>query len=197
MEINKYLVQSSRSSHRLSLSHAGSFASQADDTSNAPTPHEQSLAPTPRQQSAAAAHNMFQDSPTASEASNANMSHRHLQLSPRAGHVHGGFAFSDRPILGGPEDLARSKSFTGHDQQSPSHPSVVTGREDSSNAMRRSACMPLRVQHIAQASYICMIDSVTTCCAHCLAVKLGCGSSAVHIWHRASTRQYQGTLYQD
>ena len=44
LEINKYLVQNSKTPHRLSLSHAGSFASQQDDTSNAPTPREQSMA---------------------------------------------------------------------------------------------------------------------------------------------------------
>ncbi|KAL0037452.1 hypothetical protein WJX79_008680 [Trebouxia sp. C0005] len=100
-EIDKYLVQGPRSSHRLALSHTGSFTTQADDTSTAPTPREQSLAPTPR-------------------------------------HMHGGFAFSDKPILGGPEDLGRSRSFSGQDRkQMPTSLNVSTSRDDDSQAMRR------------------------------------------------------------
>lgn len=82
---------------------------------------------------------MFQDSPTASEASNSNLLHHQQQRSPRAGHAHGGFAFSDRPILGGPEDLGRSRSFSGQDRkQVPSNLNVATGREDDgTQTMRR------------------------------------------------------------
>ncbi|DBA82715.1 TPA: hypothetical protein ACH3X1_006948 [Trebouxia sp. C0004] len=137
-EIDKYLVQSHRSSHRLSFSHAGSFTTQADDTSAAPTPREQSLAATPRQQSASGTLNMFQDSPIASEASNSQLAHHQQHMSPRAGHMHGGFAFSDKPILGGSEDLARSRSFSGQDRkQMPTGLNVATGRDDDSQAMRR------------------------------------------------------------
>jgi hypothetical protein len=137
-EIDKYLVPGPRSSHRLSLSHAGSFTTQADDTSTAPTPREQSFVATPRQQSASGTHNIFQDSPTASEASNSQLAHHQQHMSPRAGHMHGGFAFSDKPILGGPEDLARSRSFSGQDRkQMPTSLNVSTGRNDDSQAMRR------------------------------------------------------------
>ena len=137
-EIDKYLVQGPRSSHRLALSHTGSFTTQADDTSTAPTPREQSLAPTPRQQSALGTHNIFQDSPTASEASASQLPHHQQHMSPRAGHMHGGFAFSDKPILGGPEDLGRSRSFSGQDRkQMPTSLNVSTSRDDDSQAMRR------------------------------------------------------------
>ncbi|DBB09723.1 TPA: hypothetical protein ACH3X3_001361 [Trebouxia sp. C0006] len=137
-EIDKYLVRGPRSSHRLSLSHAGSFTTQIDDTSTAPTPREQSLAPTPRQQSASGTHTMFQDSPTASEASNSQLAHHQQHMSPRAGHMHGGFAFSDKPILGGPEDLARSRSFSGQERkQMPTSLNLSTGRDDDAQEMRR------------------------------------------------------------
>jgi len=137
-EIDKYLVRGPRSSHRLSLSHAGSFTTQIDDTSTAPTPREQSLAPTPRQQSASGTHTMFQDSPTASEASNSQLAHHQQHMRPRAGHMHGGFAFSDKPILGGPEDLARSRSFSGQERkQMPTSLNLSTGRDDDAQEMRR------------------------------------------------------------
>ncbi|KAL0052681.1 hypothetical protein WJX82_005986 [Trebouxia sp. C0006] len=91
-EIDKYLVRGPRSSHRLSLSHAGSFTTQIDDTSTAPTPR----------------------------------------------HMHGGFAFSDKPILGGPEDLARSRSFSGQERkQMPTSLNLSTGRDDDAQEMRR------------------------------------------------------------
>lgn len=137
-EIDKYLVRGPRSSHRLSLSHAGSFTTQGDDTSTPPTPRDQSLAPTPRQQSTSGTHNIFQDSPTASEASASNLAHHQQHMSPRAGRSHGGFAFSDKPILGGPEDLGRSKSFSGQDKrQMPSNLHVATSREEDVQDMRR------------------------------------------------------------
>ncbi|KAL3159567.1 hypothetical protein ABBQ38_009981 [Trebouxia sp. C0009 RCD-2024] len=143
MEINKYLVQGTRS-HRLSLSRAGSTAteSQMDDTSVAPTPRDMSPSPTPRTLSLSGTHTLALDSSAASEASNSDLSY---QRSPRAaGKPRGGFGFSDRPLLGGEAEdpVARSRSFTGQDlRQKPSNLSVASGRdmadEESTQAMRR------------------------------------------------------------
>lgn len=145
MEINKYLVQGTRP-HRLSLSRAGSTAteSQMDDTSVAPTPRDLSPSPTPRTLSASAPHNLALDSSAASEASNSDLSY---QRSPRAaGKPKGGFGFSDRPLLGGDSEdpLVRSRSFSGQDvRPKPSNLSVASGRdmadEESTQAMRRLA----------------------------------------------------------
>lgn len=145
MEINKYLVQGTRS-HRLSLSRAGSTAteSQMDDTSVAPTPRDMSPSPTPRTLSLSGTHTLALDSSAASEASNSDLSY---QRSPRAaGKPRGGFGFSDRPLLGGEAEdpVARSRSFTGQDlRQKPSNLSVASGRdmadEESTQAMRRLA----------------------------------------------------------
>ena len=144
MEIDKYLVQSTTNRpHRLSLSQTPSIAgdSQMDDTSVAPTPRDESPCPTPRTLSLANPPNTGLDSPTVSEMSNPDLSY---QRSPRSGKPRGGFAFSDRPLLGGDaEDLARSKSFTGQElRQRPSNLSVATGREldeENTQSMRRWA----------------------------------------------------------
>ena len=142
-EIDKYLVHNSRP-HRSSLSQAGSVydGSQHDDTSVALTPQEQSLAPTPRTLSLTANHPGPKDSPTPLEGLSPDLSHQQ-QHSPRSGRLRGGFAFSDRPLLGGDnEDLSRSKSFSGQElRQMPSNLSVTTGRdehEETTQAMRRS-----------------------------------------------------------
>ena len=148
MEIDKYLVQSTTNRpHRLSMSQTPSIAgdSQMDDTSVAPTPQDQSPSPTPRTLSLS---NPHQESPTVSEVSNPDLSY---QRSPRSGKLRGGFAFSDRPLLGGDaEDLARSKSFTAQElRQRPSNLSIATGRdtdEETTQAMRRLAA-PLHDCH--------------------------------------------------
>lgn len=147
MEINKYLVQNPRP-HRLSLSRAGSTAdSQMDDTSVAPTPRDASPAATPRTLSLSGTQNMGLDSLTVSEASNSDMSY---QRSPRggSGKPRGGFGYSDRPLLGGePEDLARSRSFSGQEVgQKPSNLSIASQRdvpeEESTRDMRRLGKVP-------------------------------------------------------
>ena len=144
MEIDKYLVHSTTNRpHRLSLSRTPSIAgdSQMDDTSVAPTPRDESPSPTPRTLSLSQPHNTGLESPTTSEMSNPDLSY---QRSPGSGKPRGGFAFSDRPLLGGDaENLARSKSFTGQElRQRPSNLSIATGRdmdEESTQAMRRLA----------------------------------------------------------
>lgn len=80
-----------------------------------------------------------------SDMSNPDLSY---QRSPRSGKPRGGFAFSDRPLLGGDaEDLARSKSLTAQElRQRPSNLSIATGQatgqdmdDESTQAMRRLA----------------------------------------------------------
>ena len=147
-EIDKYLVQSTSRTSRLSLGQADNASlyggSQYDDTSAAGTPRDQSLAPTPRALSLTGTHTIHEDSPALSEASSPDLSH-HSQRSPKSGRLRGGFAYSDRPILGGDAvDLSRSKSFSGQElRQGPSNLSVATGRdehEETVQAMRR--CLP-------------------------------------------------------
>lgn len=142
-EIDKYLVHNTRP-HRLSLSQAGSMygGSQYDDTSVAPTPQDQSPAPTPRTLSLTANQPIPQGSPKLLQGLSPDLSHQQ-QHSPRSGRLRGGFAFSDRPLLGGDnEDLSRSKSFSGQElRQMPSNLSITIGRderEESTQAMRRS-----------------------------------------------------------
>ena len=112
-----------------------------DDTSVAPTPRDESPSPSPRTLSLSKPQNTGLESPIVTDMSNPDLSY---QRSPRSGKPRGGFAFSDRPLLGGDaEDLARSQSFTGQElRQRPSNLSVATGRdmdEESTQAMRRLA----------------------------------------------------------
>ena len=141
-KIDEYLIQNTRP-HRLSLNQAGSITGDSlyDDTSVTPTPRDQSQAPTPRTLSLSGRFEGIQESPSVSEASMTDVSSQQ-QRSPKSGRLRGGFAFSDRPLLGGDEDdLSRSKSFTGQElRQAPSNLSVASGRdEEGLQAMRRSA----------------------------------------------------------
>ena len=168
MEIDKYLVQNaSTRPHRLaSLSQAGSVAgdSQMDDTSVPPTPRDESPAPTPRTLSLSGTNNMGRGSPLF-EASSSDLN---SQYSPRSGKPRGGFAFSDRPLLGGDEDLARSKSFSGQElRQGPSNLSVTTGRisdEESTQAMRRLPAL------LHAATDDCLLGCAFSCTLHLLFV---------------------------
>ena len=204
MEIDKYLVQSTTNRpHRLSLSQTPSIAgdSQMDDTSVVPTPRDGSPSPTPRTLSLSNPHNTGQDSPNMSEKSNPDLAY---QRSPRSGKPRGGFAFSDRPLLGGEaEDLARSKSFTGQElRQRPSNLSIATGRdidEDSTQAMRRLAaplhhCHPSllsRLQVFTHSNLLgCILAPMTTCtsvpCPHSHVILLKCCCSHNFLWHSFS-----------
>ena len=155
-ECDKYLLRDTRL-HCLSLSQAGSVCggSHHEDNSVAPSPRERSLALNPQTLSLTANHPIPQDSPTLLEGFSPDLSHQ--QHSLLLGRLRGGFAFSDRPLLGGDNaDLSGSTSFSGQElRQMPSKLGVATGQdehEETTQAMRRCALPTISTPHSVCAS---------------------------------------------